>query len=730
MDVALRKATLTGVQSPPKSVAVCLLAALIAVPAWGMTPWPPRDDTPGDAPGAARLHAARLYGGLPAAADIRLLSRLPAPVARSLKPAFKEARRGNYDAAYLVCAAAARDFPHNEFVRAHRETFRQMAVFGHLVAGKKLESSGASPAAALEYLAALDLDPGNTEARAGALRAEGLAEWPHSRFTAPISMRVKQAAPPVRLLTDLQTHDIHFRGSLQDLIAELAHTYGVSAYIQNGLPASQVRFDVADATWPEALVALRDATGVDAIPLDAHTAYFGQVKDLDSKRRLATRTFYLTRISTAEEFSEMAQALRATLGLQSMDLNMAQHAIIVRDTPMRLDVLQALLDNMNHPAGEVMLDVRLLEVDEQVASELGVNWPGNFEMLSLGQYASLLNGLNLQQLLNGGNPAALQQLEQQLGPLLSTPFVVFGGGATLMALTIPNLTAAASLNNSHVATVETAVLRSSSGETANLKIGERYPIMTANYSPAIQVPQSLLNSLGNQNNGLLTGGFPSFPQIQYQDLGLVMKIKPYVEGDGQISLSLDSEVKALTGQFANQLPILSDRHLQTELVLNDGEPALVAGLFSDEESSSLAAIPGLGQIPVLGRAFRDDTRNSDRIQLVIVITPHILGMTPAHGPEIWVPPGVFAETGATFVTTPLLPAFTPYQRRPGMPGFPYQPGRPGEPIQPGTEPPAQPAAPGTIYPMPPGGVPQPGYPPAGYPGPGGNAPGVEQQPPA
>ena len=156
----------------------------------------------------------------------------------------------------------------------------------------------------------------------------------------------------------------------------------------------------------------------------------------------------------------------------------------------------------------------------------------------------------------------------------------------------------------------------------------RYPIENASYAPIYNSPQ-ISAVLGNQSY------VPPFPSITYEDLGLNVKAKPVVHGDGSISLSIELQLRSLTGQSNNGIPVISNSEYQGSINLKDGEPAVVAGQVSRSDTLSMTGIPGLGYIPLLNQAMVNNTKQSESDELMIVITPHVLANFNRTTPEIW-----------------------------------------------------------------------------------------------
>lgn len=615
------------------------------------------------------------------------------------------AHKEQFDAAWLWAKQAADLQPKNPELGALRFALQQKAVFAHLQNAYSFERQRKDFEAGVEFRSALAIDPDNDAARHGLSElAQKMTVTAPRRSLTAMQLRVQGAAPPMQPEPTPGRHSFHIVGGTREILGQVAGAWGLKAYVENDTPDQRVRFDLTDATFGQAMRVLHDALHISWVTVDPHTLYFGPDSEAEHFRRLGERTFYLTWVSDPKEITELTQMLRSILNLRYVYPNAADHAITVRATPEMLDATERLLLNFRHAPGDVMLDVRILAVSKSTSDKLGIGEPNHFQLFTL---APLLRQLaqqppDLQQQIlqlfeQGGLNALLQsgQLSSLLGQLgqgqnplntlLQNPFVVFGGGATLMALTVPALTADFTRNESAGRTIEDAWLHASSDQSATLKIGSRYPIANSTFAPI------LLNSQISKviGNGSYLQPFPSFT---YEDLGLVLKLTPHLESDQLIGLKVEAQVRALTGASNDGVPILSNRKLVTQLNLKNGESAILAGLFDKQETRSLSGLPFLGQFPGLGQLFSTRKSGQNNDQLLILVTPHVLQSRNVQTAEIWLPPG----SVSTARLPPLkLPQTTqPAETKPNQPQ-PRQP-QPGQ-RRPG-QPPSQPPPPSGMAP--------------------------------
>jgi len=198
-----------------------------------------------------------------------------------------------------------------------------------------------------------------------------------------------------------------------------------------------------------------------------------------------------------------------------------------------------------------------------------------------------------------------------------------------MGLSLDQLSAALSINESWSRTLDHISMQAAQGNEATFHLGQRYPILNASYAPIFNSPQ-ISAVLGNQSY------VPPFPSVSYEDLGLNLKAKPVIHGNGEISMTLELQVRSLTGQSANGVPFISNKEYKGAIRLRDGEPAVVAGEISSSDQRSMSGIPGLGFIPGLNQAMVNNTVTTEDDELLVVITPHILANHDRTTDEIWV----------------------------------------------------------------------------------------------
>ncbi len=269
------------------------------------------------------------------------------------------------------------------------------------------------------------------------------------------------------------------------------------------------------------------------------------------------------------------------------------------------------------PVGQILLQVRFAEVDRTALSQLGIN------ILSTGAGKTI-----------GPQPVAGEQFttEQTISDVLNiflfNPNIHLG--AVIKALQSKNLLQILAEPN----------VLTESGKEASFLAGGEFPF------PILQ------SSAG--------GGFAGIT-IQFKEFGVRLTFTPTLTADGLIHLKVRPEVSSL--DFANSLtlqgfiiPALSTRRVESEMDLSDGQSFAIAGLVDNRVTEELSKIPGIGDIPILGKLFRSRSLNKSRNELLIVVTPRVVqpvaaGKAP-HGPEF---PAPFLEPAAPAQPNPSAP---------------------------------------------------------------------------
>lgn len=515
------------------------------------------------------------------------------------------------------------------------------------------------------------------------------------------------------------TQDVHLRGAASEVLRQLYSQFGIRASMDSSVRSTfPVRLELEGVTFEQAARIASEMTKTFAIPVQAHTALLAEDTE-ENRKRLKPQveeTLYMPGLQESQ-MQEMANLARAVFDLTSVTASPSTDTIVLRGDPDKLKILNATYDGLLDGNADVMLDIKLYELDRTNTRNIGVQLPTSIGVFSIAQEAQQLVTAN-QSLINQaiasgvikltGNPltdllvqaafligsgaASAAQFGNLIGVVgngLSLSGVFISSGATINLL----------LNSSDVKLLDALQVRAGSNQDATFRAGTRYPIITSTYTYGVQ--GSVASSVAGLNiNGTNVGSLlqqflgnsqVSVPQIQYEDLGLTLKATPVILRAGAVQLKLDLKLEALGAGSINNIPVLNNRQLTSIATIPAGQTALLASEISSSEMKSVQGLPGLSELP----GFQSTTNENKVVstgELLITVTPHVV-----------------REVGLRIASRPLL---LPYDPHPSAQTFVPEPPPPPPPPPESTPQPAQP----------PNGIPPNAIPPRTIAPPGGTAP--------
>jgi general secretion pathway protein D len=356
-------------------------------------------------------------------------------------------------------------------------------------------------------------------------------------------------------------------------------------------------------------------------------------------QEMTVKTFYLANA----EAKGIANTLKTILKSRDVVVDEKLNLVILRDSPEAVKLATQLVQLQDVPEPEVVLDVEVLEVQRNRLLDLGVDWPTSVAFAPLTTAAS--GPLTIDQLrgLNSGN----------------------------IGVSSISATVTAKKTDGDANTLAAPRIRVRNKEKAKVVIGDKLPTITTTISSGV-------------------GGFAS-ESVNYVDVGLTLNVEPtiYLNNEIAIRISLEAStlVDTVTTKSGTTAYRIGTRSASTMLQLKDGENQVLAGLIKNDDRSSATHLPGLGDLPIVGRLFgsRQDTR--DKTEVVLSITPHLvrnIQRPAANAAEF------SAGTEASFRRRPAGAARAPAQL-PAPAGAPVR-AQPGAPVSASAPAPAAAAA--------------------------------------
>ncbi|NIM40984.1 MAG: general secretion pathway protein GspD [Hydrogenophaga sp.] len=446
--------------------------------------------------------------------------------------------------------------------------------------------------------------------------------------------RLRAEAPPPRLpptaLTEALSKPItlDFRDvQIKAVFDLIARTTGLNFVFDKDVRAdTRVTLFVRDTSVEEVVRLVLTTNQLERKLLNPNTLMI--YPDTPVKKReyqeLVTRSFFLANADVKQ-----AQTLIRTL-VKTRDIFIDEklNLVMVKDTPDAVRLAERLIESLDMAEPEVMLDVEVLEVTRNRLLELGLRFPDqiSYGRLTPDLSTTIVNeGVTQSNVTPGGKLAeGFVDLRNRTGltSFVANPAVVL------------NLRSEAGSGN----TLANPRIRVKNREKAKIHIGDKLPVFTTTSTANVGVSSS----------------------VSYLDVGLKLDVEPNVYLDNEVgikvALEVSSVVREITGP-ANALAYqIGTRSAGTVLRLRDGETQVLAGLISDEERSAANRLPGLGDLPMVGRLFSSTRDNTGKTEIVLLITPRVVrNVTRPESADAAMPAGSESSVG----TLPLQLKRTP-----------------------------------------------------------------------
>jgi general secretion pathway protein D len=507
-------------------------------------------------------------------------------------------------------------------------------------------------AAQAEIRVVLRLDPDNAQAKE--LKQEVATQLAKE---APVSKLDTDAEKLAQQLFSTKPVTLRFRDTdIKEVLEVFARTAGVNIFTDESLQPKRITTFFQNLPLREAFNLILVSNRLFAKRIAENTVIV--VPDNPAKRQqydeLVVETFYLT----DADAKVAVNLLRTILNTRQVFVNEKLNALVVRETPEKIELARKVLEANDRNVGEVEIDMEVLEVDRTAAQTLGLD-------ISPRTLSVTLNFPDKIPVDNAWNAIKV--------------------GSTL-SITNPSLILNLVKNDSHTKILANPTVRILDRQKARLLIGQRRPFLISSISSVPSVSSG--TSTGTAATGAVT---TTQTNVEYRDLGLKVTLTPTVHLDGEVTVELNFEISAVGPPIAdvpgsNLLPPVNTRNLDTFIKVRNGETRLLGGLYQQDESVANSQIPFLSSIPVLGRVFSSPAETASRTDVLISLTPRIVKTMSRPDADIQsFPSGTADSFGPAGGAGPAVPPqvapprpATPAQPTPAGPGGgPAGPGAPG-----------------------------------------------------
>lgn len=370
---------------------------------------------------------------------------------------------------------------------------------------------------------------------------------------------------------------------IRAVLEAISRNTGVRFHIDRDVKSDlRVSLNAKNQPIDETMEWLMRSGSIIAKPIDATT--WSVYPNTDEKRRQHEELILKTYTLSHAEVKTIAPSIKTMLGIKDMLVDERLNRIIFREPIETIRLIDTMIQQLDEPEAEVVLDVDIIEVNRSRLLQLGIELP---------------NQLSLSPILPASGTMTLSDLAH-------TNIKQWSAG-------IGGITLNARRDMGDLNTLASPKLRVKNHGKASILIGDKIPTVTSTFSGG--------------GNGFVT------ENITYTDVGIKFGIDGIQIGNDQhVQLKLNMEVSSI----AQQIPTkngsiayqLGTRKAETELVIKDGETQILAGLISNTERSSASRIPILGDLPVAGRLFGSTTDNNQKTEIMLSITPHIVRSLP------------------------------------------------------------------------------------------------------
>ncbi|MGA2125108.1 MAG: type II secretion system secretin GspD [Xanthobacteraceae bacterium] len=258
----------------------------------------------------------------------------------------------------------------------------------------------------------------------------------------------------------------------------------------------------------------------------------------------------------------------------------AKNAILIEATRADYKRVMRVIENLDVMPNQVLIEATIAEVTLNDELKFGLRW--------------YLNGKN----------STTTFTDDPAGTLSSVfPGFSYALTASKLAATLNALNAITDVN-----IVSSPTLTVMDNKTATLQIGDQVPITT----------QSAVSTL--------TTGAPVVNSVTYKDTGVILSITPRINESGRVLLDIEQEVSSVASTTSSGIdsPTIHQRRIKTSVTVNNGEGLALGGMIQDSKTVSHTQVPIVGDIPVLGNAFKYKDNTLAKTELIVIITPHVM----------------------------------------------------------------------------------------------------------
>ena len=499
----------------------------------------------------------------------------------------------DYDRAVVEYTNALRNTPDDYDTRLALDRAKMRAAAEHTARARRLVAAERYEDALIEYQLASELNPTDVQVEAGLkdarqkLRAKDAASRGGKTELELLIERARAAAPPGLELpkgAKLPESLVFSAASSRAVFRTIAQFSGLSVLFDPAFREETISADLRNLPLEDALASVTAMTRTFYRVTAQKTITI--IPDTAAKRREYEDSIVQTLFLSNADLKEVIDLLRIVVDVRQITGVTGVNALAIQDTPEHVAAAARLITAIDKARPEVVIDVELLEVDRTRLREFGLQIASPGSDGISGSIDVNRDGLTL----------------QDLSKLTRADVFVTG---------VPGIYYRLLKNDSNTRILANPQLRTSEGIAAQAKFGEEVPVPVTTFAP------------------IATGGINQQPitSFNYRPIGVNIDITPRMHHDDEVSLTLRIELSSISGTgtgVTEGLPTFASRQITSTIRLRDGQTNMLAGLIRDEERTVLAGVPGLIDIPLVGRMFARNRKESTQTDIILTLTPHIV----------------------------------------------------------------------------------------------------------
>jgi type IV pilus assembly protein PilQ len=441
-----------------------------------------------------------------------------------------------------------------------------------------------------------------------ATEAPMAAEPPSAPPAADKSEQVAAAAPQKVAesggdVSSSSESSIEYVGAdIQDVLRTLARQAGLNIVLAEDVQG-KITISLTDVSYEKAIKLIADSKGY--VVTKEENVLKVQTKASVAAEPLQEDIVTLE-YTTAAEVEKVIRPF-LTAGRGNVTVDPRSNTLVISDVPARLTQIREIVKRVDTQTPQVMIEARIIETVKNPKQDYGIKWESllNYEIAAK-NIGWKLNPSDLElNTYKGGSPS-LPIKQADVAVLTASDFKVLisflnsNGEADLLA-------------SPRVVTAD--------NKEARINIAQQYPI-----------PQFTFNQ---QTASLEVSGF------EFKDIGILLGVIPHINKSGFITMEVKPEISTFDpnrtvsfgGAVQAAIPIINTRNMHASIMIKDGHTLALGGLIQETDLSSITKVPLMGDIPGLGAAFRSKSFEKTKRNLLIFVTPTIVGPSGSTGFE-------------------------------------------------------------------------------------------------